>query len=224
MTDPGFWLWFLIPWVLIGVAVGVFMGKRGHHGPSWMVLGVAFGPMLIPAAVAARDDARRRAPEQVAAGHPLPGTVDVLLGVDGSPAAEGAVRTVGELLGRRLGRVTLAIVVDHDTAWNTEGVDHRRAVERLERAAAQLPEGTRPELLVLSGPPAPTLVQHALDTEVELVVIGTRGAGLTKALLGSVAEDLARRATVPVLLVPAAIPVDADADDETAQPAVTPRT
>jgi nucleotide-binding universal stress UspA family protein len=207
MSDPAFWLWFFVPWVAIGVVTGWFMGRHGHHAPSWMVLGVAFGPMLVPAAVAARQQARRHPPEVLARGTPHPGTIDVLVGVDGSPAARRAVAEVGAIVGDRLGELTLAIVVDHDTAWNTAGADHQRAVERLEEAAATLPRGTQPRLLVLSGPPAATLLDHGRRHGAELVVVGTRGTGLTKALLGSVAEELSRRADVPVLLVPDATTV-----------------
>jgi nucleotide-binding universal stress UspA family protein len=48
-----------------------------------------------------------------------------------------------------------------------------------------------------------TVVETAVAEHCDLIVIGTHGRrGVPRALLGSVAEGVARRSTVPVLLVP----------------------
>jgi nucleotide-binding universal stress UspA family protein len=53
------------------------------------------------------------------------------------------------------------------------------------------------------GTPADAIAERALTSRADLIVIGTRGAGgLQHLLLGSVTEDVMRKAPVPVLAVP----------------------
>jgi nucleotide-binding universal stress UspA family protein len=61
---------------------------------------------------------------------------------------------------------------------------------------------------LLIGDPATAIVTLAEDENVDLIVMGTHGRrGLTRLLMGSVAEAVIRRATCPVLTVkqPAAV-------------------
>jgi nucleotide-binding universal stress UspA family protein len=55
---------------------------------------------------------------------------------------------------------------------------------------------------VLHGPPADTIVAYAREHGHDLIVIGSHGrTGVSRWLLGSVAERVVRRATCPVLVV-----------------------
>jgi nucleotide-binding universal stress UspA family protein len=57
----------------------------------------------------------------------------------------------------------------------------------------------------LMGTPHAVLVDHAKETDVDVIVIGSRGLGaIAHALLGSVAEKVVRHAPCPVLVVPRA--------------------
>lgn len=52
------------------------------------------------------------------------------------------------------------------------------------------------------GPPATKIVEFAEEQEVDHIVIGSHGrSGLARLFLGSVAENVARRAPVPVTIV-----------------------
>jgi nucleotide-binding universal stress UspA family protein len=52
------------------------------------------------------------------------------------------------------------------------------------------------------GMAAEEIVRHAQDQDIDLIVMGTHGReGVVRALLGSVAEKVVRRATCPVLTV-----------------------
>jgi nucleotide-binding universal stress UspA family protein len=52
------------------------------------------------------------------------------------------------------------------------------------------------------GPPARTIVDHAVDVDADYIVMGCHGrAGVSRVLLGSVAETVVRRAPCPVLVV-----------------------
>ena len=54
--------------------------------------------------------------------------------------------------------------------------------------------------IVVGGRPAPTLARLAAEGGYDLVVVGTRGRGLSPRLLGSVASELAGSAPLPVLV------------------------
>ncbi|GAA4547035.1 universal stress protein [Streptomyces collinus] len=53
---------------------------------------------------------------------------------------------------------------------------------------------------VLSGPPAQALMSYASEQGIDLIVVGTHGRGLSRRLLGNVAQELVRQSTVPVLV------------------------
>jgi nucleotide-binding universal stress UspA family protein len=73
--------------------------------------------------------------------------------------------------------------------------------------------------LLGDGDPATTIVDTAKDKNCDLIVMGTHGwTGLTRLLMGSVAEAVVRRAPCPVLTVKMPFPVT-----ETA-PAAAPAT
>jgi nucleotide-binding universal stress UspA family protein len=58
------------------------------------------------------------------------------------------------------------------------------------------------EYRLAEGEPAATILRVALDTRSDLVVLGTHGRhGLPRLLLGSVAEDVLRRAQCPVVTI-----------------------
>jgi nucleotide-binding universal stress UspA family protein len=70
------------------------------------------------------------------------------------------------------------------------------AARRLER------DGWRVEVATAFGDPAEEIVAFASDHDVDLVAMATHGrTGLSRALLGSVAERALRRLRVPVLMV-----------------------
>ncbi len=59
-----------------------------------------------------------------------------------------------------------------------------------------------PECAMRIGHPADEIVRYAQEQEVDLIVMGTHGrAGLSRVVLGSVAEKVVRYATCPVLTV-----------------------
>jgi nucleotide-binding universal stress UspA family protein len=64
-------------------------------------------------------------------------------------------------------------------------------------------DGDEVEPVVLTGAPAPTIVDRAAAGAFDLIVMGTHGRrGLAHALMGSVAERVVRTAPCPVVTVP----------------------
>jgi nucleotide-binding universal stress UspA family protein len=57
---------------------------------------------------------------------------------------------------------------------------------------------------VMIGMPAEVILQQAVDLDVSLLIMGSHGkTGLSRLLMGSVAEAVVRKAQVPVLIVKA---------------------
>lgn len=79
------------------------------------------------------------------------------------------------------------------------------ALEYLEGVAAGLREDGLPaKVATVEGKPYVEIVRFAEENEVDLIAMSTRGhSGLSRWLLGSVADRVARGATVPLLLVQA---------------------
>jgi nucleotide-binding universal stress UspA family protein len=187
-------------WLTIGLVLSIVMGRRGHDSFGWLVLGSVLGPLAAVLAVDARRNDEHLFPLRLVRGSRESfrgrGPVDVLVGYDGSPQSVAALDAAVELLGERLGRVTAATVVPYDHLPEVE----RLASKQLGRLAER-PGAVTPDLKLLRGHPSLALCEYAVDSGYELIVVGTRGTGITKAILGSAASELARDSTVPVLLV-----------------------
>ncbi len=180
------------------------MGRRGHHPVTWGALGACLGPLVIPLAISSLRRHQDSLVETVTRGRAGEGRLGILVGVDGSDEAMTATRRAIELFGSSMGRFTLAAVLDYDTAESPAEWDEREAALRnLERHAQAVAEGCniRPETVLLTGRPAEALQAHARINNYDVLVIGRRGRGATKAILGSVATHVSRDANMPVLLV-----------------------
>ncbi|NUB93345.1 universal stress protein [Haloterrigena sp. SYSU A558-1] len=58
------------------------------------------------------------------------------------------------------------------------------------------------ETALLTGQPAAAVLEYATDRGVDRIVVGSHGrSGISRVLLGSVAERIARRSPVPVTIV-----------------------
>jgi nucleotide-binding universal stress UspA family protein len=198
--------------VCIGFVLAIVMGRLGHSPFAWGLLGVVLGPIALLLALAT---ARGQQPwsRLVAAGVAGSGPVDVLVGIDGSPESAAATTAALDLLGDRVGRLTLVAVSELD-----DSVAGREEQERLQGELERQAEAVRlwlrehrqhdqgaqpvvPELVLRSGQPAAILDRIAAEDGYGLLVVGARGAGLSSVLLGSVATRLAARASVPVLVI-----------------------
>lgn len=198
-TEARIVLGVLAGWVLVGLATALVMRRRGHHLGAWTALGVFFGPLTV--ALAVHHSRLRPTPSPRPTPRPRRRhAVSVLVGLDGSPESIAALRAATNLLGSRIGRLTLASVIDYDTAGSSEDWEERRRAEAWLREGARSVEKLRPDTLVLAGPPAEALKGCAEEGGYDLLVIGCRGGGRSKALLGSVASTLARGSPVPVLM------------------------
>lgn len=133
----------------------------------------------------------------------------VLVGYDGSPVARVAVAHALARAGEG-GHVLAAYVV---APPSMEWIDEAMAARHLERershgraALDELAAGTddgRLATKLVEGPAAETLVELADAEDLEEIVVGSRGFGAVRAMLGSVSHALLHEADRPVVVIPA---------------------
>ncbi|MCI0342643.1 MAG: universal stress protein [Planctomycetales bacterium] len=129
----------------------------------------------------------------------------ILLPLDASPASSSIVPQVAVLAAASGAEVVLLHVLE-DPGGSPSGEEVDRAVGR---AIARLRDdreglerdGIRTRLRALLGRPEEAILEAVRDDEADLLAMTTHGrTGLSRAVYGSVAESVLRRATVPVLL------------------------
>ncbi len=138
---------------------------------------------------------------------PHHGQAPVLVGIDGSPAAELATAIAfDEASRRRVGLIALYAWSDVDVSeW--PGLDWPAAKSMSEHVIAERLAGWQDQYpdvkvrrIVVRDQPAHQLVTHS--AEAQLLVVGSRGrGGFGEMLVGSVSESVAQMASTPVIVV-----------------------
>jgi nucleotide-binding universal stress UspA family protein len=190
----------LAVWLTVAITLAVLMGRRGHSPFEWFLIGAVLGPIALPIAWGRIKDEPTAPDREVVDVSPGPGAgpVDVLVGIDGSVESEAALRTAVEILGPRIGRLTLVGVTGFDYGNPQVKSDSEHALETLRGMAASA-SVAHLGITILSGRPADALPEYALRDGYQLLVVGRRGRGASKAILGSTAAQLAS-APIPVLV------------------------
>lgn len=138
-------------------------------------------------------------------------TQKVLVPVDDSPRARDALQSVLSENGDD--EIVLLYVVDpidviyvtEPSVWNDRMIDRRH--ERAEVLFSELEaEATRAgravRTVIEHGDPSRMIISYTETHDVDRIVLGSHGrSGLSRVLLGSVAETVARRSPVPVTIV-----------------------
>lgn len=120
----------------------------------------------------------------------------VLFPTDFSGASEAAGRVA--LGAARQGQGTLHVIHVVPPVTDPSG-----SAEKLARLTHTLGDGVPVETTLLFGRPARQIVDYAQKNSIDLVVLGTHGrTGVSRAILGSVAEGVVRLAPCLVLTVP----------------------
>ncbi len=128
----------------------------------------------------------------------------VLCAVDGSESSTATARLAGEIVGKTGAELRLLHVIPvfrgGDTEWVVE-TDDQAPPELVPATEAARALGIEPRREMAMGRAEEALVTIAKRDEVDLVVVGSRGlSGLSRVLLGSVSEYVARRAHCSVLV------------------------
>jgi nucleotide-binding universal stress UspA family protein len=134
----------------------------------------------------------------------------ILLATDLSPATDLATEWAFELASRNDAALLVVSVIDPDDLVLPGGgfrvrVDQVR--DRREAVAQTLVErgrqiGVKVDFLVWTGAPGESIVAAAEAERVDMVLVGAHTRGrLSRLVMGSVSEHVARNATCPVLIV-----------------------
>lgn len=138
----------------------------------------------------------------------------IIVGVDGSPQAMSALHLAAELAESTHQVVYATHVIKMPVVSDSSGAGllhnaHNDAAASLELDCELATVGYETDVRyqVVWGDPATALLEAARDADASCIVVGRHGAGsghgrLTRLLLGSVSDDLARICDRPLLLVP----------------------
>ena len=130
----------------------------------------------------------------------------VLVPIDGSDQAWEALEYATEQF--PIDRLTVLHVVDPTEGDYYHDDSNERAVKRSERLREETENRLEAigrngfELETVTGKPAKEIVSYAENNGIDHTIMGSRGrSGLSRLLLGSVAETVVRRSKVPVTIV-----------------------
>lgn len=131
----------------------------------------------------------------------------ILVGVDGSPAADDALGWSADIAGRaglELVAVRVFVPPQAELPPDEDARLHERQRDELDEWCASLPAGTaQPRTLLVGAAPPDGLLAAAREQEADMIVVGGRGTGGFLHLhLGSVAHHLTHHTTVPLAIVP----------------------
>jgi nucleotide-binding universal stress UspA family protein len=146
----------------------------------------------------------------------------ILFATDFSPASKVAFEVAAALARDYRARLIAMHVIEpvqmgfsEFNAYIGPDEDKGRAMEMLQALKAPSAMVTI-EHRLLEGAAATVIAETAEETGADLIVMGTHGrSGLTRLVMGSVAEEVLRRAPCPVLTIRGAVPV------KTPEPAAT---
>ncbi|HEX3271713.1 MAG TPA: universal stress protein [Ktedonobacterales bacterium] len=140
----------------------------------------------------------------------------ILIPLDGSELAERAIPVAAQIAKATEGSaISLVRIVRAPAEFETSATDtavwapaadedEKREANNYLHEVAQRPElaGLSVTERIYAGPPSATLVMAAKSLGVDLIVMTSRGrSGITRWLLGSVAEGVSRESSAPTLIV-----------------------
>ncbi len=171
---PVFGAGFLLAWMTTGLLTAAVLKRRGHDFRSSAAVGLVLGPLFIPLAretIRQRRDDAGIGPVVVSRGSGRQGPVDVLVGLFAAGACVTSVIPILDTLGDRLGRLTLARVLDFDSF----GYEEQRTRAALELSCAALfLSNYGPSTVLVPGHPRTALVAHATEAGYDLLIIVRR--------------------------------------------------
>ena len=195
-------IWLAI--VLVSMLIIGYVATRWGHDPfGWLFLAAVMGPIAIVALIGTRQR-EQSLPKAVSETAAAPGVTRIVVGCDGSDAG----RRISDYVVRTWSlsaEVVLVAVEAHEAEPRSpaEETAQRRRIDAYTAPAreALVIAGIQPRTVVAYGNPGEQIVRVANDEGAAAIVVGRRGAGLTRALLGSVSDHVVRNASQPVVIV-----------------------
>jgi nucleotide-binding universal stress UspA family protein len=192
--------------VIASMLVASWLALRWGRDPfGWALLAAVLGPIALIGLVGAHQSDTARPEPFEHAGARRAGTEELLAAVDGSPSSVRVARYIAESHPHAT-EVALLAVLPHEARPSASGAaqeEHQRQVDAVTSEARKIIEaaGVPVRIVVGYGVPGETIVRAADEEHANVIVIGRKGAGLTKALLGSTSDYVVKHARQPVLVV-----------------------
>lgn len=190
----------IIGWLLLVVVTAIvvsFLARRWGRDPfGWVLLSAAMGPIALIALLATHSaDRNRSAPVR---GVDRPGAI--VVACDGS---EVSGRLADHLIARRPTGTDILLVAVLPYETEQDAVEANRRSERMTAHVRDALDraGIESRIVVRYGSPGEAIVRLSDEVSASLIVVGRRGGGLSRALLGSVSTYVVQHAGAPVVLV-----------------------
>ena len=194
----------IILWLALVIASAVlasyFAHRWGRDPFGWILLCAAMGPIALVALLGTRQSDRARPARHPEIGA-QPGNGPIVVACDGSKVS---ARLGEQAAAYRTGRdVILLTVLPYEAERQDESAEVRDRAGDMTHAVSTLlgERGIPSQIVVRYGPPGEVVVAFANEVGASLIIIGRRGSGLTRSLLGSVSRHVVEHAQVPVALV-----------------------
>ncbi len=199
----------LAVWLAIVLASGLvvtYLARRWGRDPfGWLLLSAAMGPIAIIALIGTRQSDVERSRVSTGESSAQSGRPRVLIASDGSDAGLASARYVALVHGNAADVIVLT-VLPHEAQPSSAEQSMRdyeervaastdRTIDSLKRA------GISPRLVVAFGSPGEEIIRQADAEGAELIVVGRRGSGLSKAIFGSTSDYVLKNAKRPVTVV-----------------------
>ena len=198
-------VWLAI--VVVSMIVVSFLAVRWGRDPfGWALLSAVLGPIAI-VALAGTHKSDRAHPAGFEGTRPRASgaTRCIVAAVDGSAASDRVARYIAQ---SHPEATDVALLVVLPLEMRTRGseqqiAEHEATVTKMTASAERIlrDAGVSARVAVGYGAPAEEIVRFADAEDAGVIVIGRRGAGLSKALLGSVSDAVVKQSKRPVALI-----------------------
>jgi nucleotide-binding universal stress UspA family protein len=185
------------------IVVGYLAVRWGRDPFGWLLFAAVMGPIAIIALAGTRQSDREAGVRLEASGG-RDGADVVLIAADGSEPSLQAARYVAEHHAGSAAVVLAVLPIERSQRESAaEQAEHERAIEQMTSKAMDVlrAAGVDVRVEVGYGKPGEVIVGAAEQHKVETIVVGRKGAGLTKALIGSVSDHVVRHADAHVVVV-----------------------
>jgi nucleotide-binding universal stress UspA family protein len=190
-------IWLCI--VIVSATIVVYLARRWGHDPfGWALLAAVMGPIALVALAGTHQSDRATRPHERMI-RPRSTSGPLLVAVDGSQAADALVQHAIDVW--QGGDVVVLHVVPYELQPQgpEDDISIRTARDATERVTAALQRAGIPARLeVRYGIPGEAVVSCADELNARLILVGRRGSGLARTLLGSTSQYVVEHATRPV--------------------------
>jgi nucleotide-binding universal stress UspA family protein len=202
----------LLGWLAIVVVTMIVVGylatRWGRDAFGWLLLAAALGPFAIIALLGTRqrDIERPEAFEHRGERRSREAQKVIVVGCDGSEQSERAARYAGAEY-RDADEIVLVSVFPREARPRKDDggalKEHEQRIEACTSESMNILRSAKlnTRMIVGYGTPGEEIVRAAEEEKADAIVVGKRGAGLTKALLGSVSDYVLKHAKQPVVVV-----------------------